>query len=128
MSYSVAGNSAQAGGLIRDSLGCWISSFTVNVGDASIFIVELWGLREGLRLCKSLGLTKTVAEMDSLMALRFIQENWVPDNISTTILVDIKSLTLEFEVCLLQHTLREGNAAVDFLAFLGHFSPPSLSI
>ncbi|GKV16073.1 hypothetical protein SLEP1_g26778 [Rubroshorea leprosula] len=41
------------GDLIRDGSGCWISGFTVNVGDASIFIAELWGLKCGLRLCNS---------------------------------------------------------------------------
>ncbi|GKV05100.1 hypothetical protein SLEP1_g17144 [Rubroshorea leprosula] len=127
-SYNAGDKSAGAGGLIRDSAGCWISGFTVNVGDASIFIAELWGLREGLRLCKSLGLSKIVADMDSLMAVSFIQEHRMPDNLSAAILVEIQSLMLEFEACLLQHTLREGNAAADFLASLGHSLPPGLRI
>ncbi|GLT96250.1 hypothetical protein SLE2022_138910 [Rubroshorea leprosula] len=127
-SYNAGDKSAGAGGLIGDSTGCWISGFTVNVGDASIFIAELWGLREGLRLCKSLGLSKIVAEMDSLMVVRFIQEHRMPDNLSAAILVEIQSLMLEFEAYLLQHTLREGNAAADFLASLGHSLPPGLRI
>ncbi|GKV09103.1 hypothetical protein SLEP1_g20649 [Rubroshorea leprosula] len=127
-SYNAADNSAGAGGWIRNSLGDWISGFSVNVGATTIFIAELWGLREGLRLCHSLGLSRVVAEMDSLMAVRFILENRKPDNLSAAILLDIKDLMLKFEACLLQHTLREGNAAADFLASLGHSSPPGLRI
>ncbi|GLT37618.1 hypothetical protein SLA2020_119240 [Shorea laevis] len=66
--------------------------------------------------------------MDSLMAVRFILENWKLDNLSAAILLDIKDLMLEFEACLLQHTLRERNVAADFLGSLGHSSPPSLRI
>ncbi|GKV45487.1 hypothetical protein SLEP1_g52559 [Rubroshorea leprosula] len=55
-SYNLSKNSASAGGLIRDSSRGWVVGFTINVGCASIFIAELWGLREGLRRCKSLGL------------------------------------------------------------------------
>ncbi|GLT50759.1 hypothetical protein SLA2020_242210 [Shorea laevis] len=127
-SYSVTQNSASAGGLIRDNFGSWISGFTVNVGYASIFIAELWGLREGLGLCQSLGLSRVIAETDSLMAVRFINENREPDNLSAAILLEIKNLMLEFDVCILQHTLREGNAAADFLASLGHSIAPGLHI
>ncbi|GLU17744.1 hypothetical protein SLE2022_341000 [Rubroshorea leprosula] len=127
-SFNVTSNSASAGGLIRDFLGNWISGFVVNVGCASIFIAELWGLREGLKLCKSLGIARVVAEMDSLVAVRSIIEKREPDNLSAAILMDIRSLMSEFEECILQHVLREGNVAADFLASLGHSSPPGRSL
>ncbi|GKV18865.1 hypothetical protein SLEP1_g29190 [Rubroshorea leprosula] len=82
----------------------------------------------GLKLCKSLGIARVVAEMDSLVAVRFIIEKREPDNLSAAILMDIRSLMSEFEECILQHVLREGNAAADFLAPLGHSSPPGRSL
>ncbi|GKV35829.1 hypothetical protein SLEP1_g44040 [Rubroshorea leprosula] len=127
-SCSLATNSASAEGLIRDSVGNWVSGFIVNVGHTSIFVAELWGLREGLRLCKSLGIPTVAAEMDSQMAVRFIYEDREVDNLSVAILLDIKSLMLEFKACTVHHILREKNAAADYLASLGHSSQSGLSI
>ncbi|GLT87021.1 hypothetical protein SLE2022_051250 [Rubroshorea leprosula] len=127
-SFNVASNSVSARGLIRDFLGNWISGFVVNVGCASIFIEELWGLKEGLMLCKSLGIARVVAKMDSLVVVIFIIEKREPHNLSAAILMDIRSLMFEFEECILQHVLREGNAAVDFLASLEHSSPLGISL
>ncbi|GLT50394.1 hypothetical protein SLA2020_238810 [Shorea laevis] len=127
-SFARESNSASAGGLIRNSLGSWLTGFTVNIGRASVFMAELWGLREGLRLCKALGLTRVFAELDSLMVVHLINNNREPDNLSAAIVLDIKNLTSEFQDCILQHTLREGNAAADYLASLGHNSQPGLSI
>ncbi|GLT96458.1 hypothetical protein SLE2022_140780 [Rubroshorea leprosula] len=127
-SFHVASNFASVRGPIRDFLGNWIFGFVVNVGCASIFIAELWGLRKGLKLCKSPGIAWVVAEMDSLMAVKFINENRESNNLSAAILMDIKNLMSEFEECILQHTLREGNTAADFLVSLGHSSQPGLSL
>ncbi|GLT29235.1 hypothetical protein SLA2020_041140 [Shorea laevis] len=91
-SYSAARNSANAGGLIRDNSGNWVSGFTVNVGCTSILIAELWGLQDGLRLCQSLGLPRIIAEMDSLISVRLINENREPDNLTAAILLEIKNL------------------------------------
>ncbi|GLU08869.1 hypothetical protein SLE2022_257530 [Rubroshorea leprosula] len=66
--------------------------------------------------------------MDSLMAVRFIHEKREPDNLSAAILLEIRSLMQSFEACTLQHVLREGNTAADFLASLGHTAPPGLTI
>ncbi|GKV15066.1 hypothetical protein SLEP1_g25867 [Rubroshorea leprosula] len=85
-------------------------------------------MRAGLRLCRELGFTRVIAEMDSLMAVRFVNERREPDNLAAALLSDIRDLMAQFESCMLQHVLREGNAAADFLASLGHTSPPGLSI
>ncbi|GKV06533.1 hypothetical protein SLEP1_g18418 [Rubroshorea leprosula] len=95
---------------------------------ASTSAGELWGLREGLRLCKAMDLTHVVAEMNSMIAVRFINEGRDLENLTTNLLLDIRNLIAEFEVCTLQHTLREGNSAADFLAALGHSSPPGTTI
>ncbi|GLT46558.1 hypothetical protein SLA2020_203020 [Shorea laevis] len=127
-SYNHEMASTSAGGLIRDTVGHWISGFIVNIGSASVLLAELWGLREGLRLCRALNLTRVVAEMDSLIAVRLINEGRDLENSTTNLLLDIRNLMAEFEVCNLQHTLREGNSAADFLAALGHSSSPGTTI
>ncbi|GLT37160.1 hypothetical protein SLA2020_114940 [Shorea laevis] len=66
--------------------------------------------------------------MDSLISVRLINENRELDNLSAAILLEIKNLVQGIDVCILQHTLREGNAAADFLASLGHSTAPRLHI
>ncbi|GLU14821.1 hypothetical protein SLE2022_313680 [Rubroshorea leprosula] len=127
-SYNHEMASTSAGGLIRDTIGRWISGFIVNIGSASVLLAELWGLREGLRLCRALNLTHVVAEMDSMIAVRLINEGRDLENSTTNLLLDIRNLMAEFEVCTLQHILREGNSAADFLAALGHSSSPGTTI
>ncbi|GKV49142.1 hypothetical protein SLEP1_g55908 [Rubroshorea leprosula] len=100
----------------------------VNVGYTSILIAELWGLREGLRLCQFLGLSRVIAEMDAFISVCLVNENREPDNLFLAILLEIKNLMQGIDVCILQHTLREDNAAADYLASLGHSTAPGLHI
>ena len=50
---AAAGNPGQAGcgGLIRNEHGEWLCGFSRSIGCADNFMVELWGLRDGLTLC-----------------------------------------------------------------------------
>ncbi|GLT60485.1 hypothetical protein SLA2020_332490 [Shorea laevis] len=73
-------------------------------------------------------MSRVVAELDSLMAVRFINDNREPNNLSAALILDIKLLMGDFQACVLQHTLREGNAAADFLASMGHSSQPGLHV
>ncbi|GKU87267.1 hypothetical protein SLEP1_g1697 [Rubroshorea leprosula] len=119
---------ACAGGLIRDHQGHWIHGFTVNIGATSSFIAELWGCREGLRLALSLGIQHLILEMDSLMAVQLIQARKIGNGSFSVLLADILVLSDAFTDCLVQHTLREGNAAADYMAALGHNSTPGITI
>ncbi|GLU04794.1 hypothetical protein SLE2022_219250 [Rubroshorea leprosula] len=72
-------------------------------------------------------LTHVVAEMDYMIVVRFINEGRDLENLTTNLLLDIRNLMAEFEVCTLQHTLREGNSAANFLAAWDtplHQAPP----
>ena len=55
---SLLGNPGRAsgGGLARNDRGMWIAGFTQNIGKATSVEAELWGLRAGLFLCKTLNL------------------------------------------------------------------------
>ncbi|KAH9665427.1 putative ribonuclease H protein [Citrus sinensis] len=41
---------AGASGVIRDSFGNWISGFSMNIGESSVIMAELWGMYQGLSL------------------------------------------------------------------------------
>ncbi|GLT82354.1 hypothetical protein SLE2022_007390 [Rubroshorea leprosula] len=109
-----------AGGLIHDHDGCWVHGFVVNVGLTTSFLVELWGCRKGLKLANSLGIQQLVLEMDFLLAIQLIQNRQVSAGPAWVLLTDIFMLIDSFSNCLVQHTLKEGNSAIDFMASIGH--------
>ncbi|GKV21722.1 hypothetical protein SLEP1_g31676 [Rubroshorea leprosula] len=111
---------AAAGGLIHDHNGRWVHGFVVNVGLTTSFLVELWGCRKGLKLANSLRIQQLVLEMDSLQAIRLIQNRQVSAGPDWVLLTDIFILIDSFSNCLVQHTLREGNSAANFMASMGH--------
>ncbi|GLT81967.1 hypothetical protein SLE2022_003880 [Rubroshorea leprosula] len=111
---------ASAGGLIRDHGGRWIHGFAINIGPQSSYMAEMWGCHAGLRLALELGISHLVLEMDSLLAVQLIQARKVGDGPASVLLLDIFHLASSFEVCTIQHTLREENSAADFMASVGH--------
>uniref|UniRef100_A0A2N9J135 Reverse transcriptase domain-containing protein n=1 Tax=Fagus sylvatica TaxID=28930 RepID=A0A2N9J135_FAGSY len=56
---------AGSGGLIRNCVGDWISSFARNIGITGSAEAELWALRNGLTLCLQLRLPAVVVELDA---------------------------------------------------------------
>ncbi|CAH9100084.1 unnamed protein product [Cuscuta epithymum] len=65
-----SGREAGAGGVIRNHKGEWILRFTINIGKADNFNVELRGLRQGLLLARELDLKRVIVEIDSEGVLR----------------------------------------------------------
>ncbi|GKU89943.1 hypothetical protein SLEP1_g4011 [Rubroshorea leprosula] len=116
---SQASGNASAGGLIRDHGGQWLHGFAINIGPQTSYMAELWGCRAGLRLALEMGLTHLVLEMDSLLAVQAILARKTGDGPASILLLDIFHLVNSFEVCTVQHTLREGNAAADYMASIG---------
>ncbi|GKV49594.1 hypothetical protein SLEP1_g56334 [Rubroshorea leprosula] len=116
---SQASGDASAGGLIRDHGGQWLHGFAINIGPQTSYMAELWGCRAGLRLALEMGLTHLVLEMDSLLAMQVILVRKTGDGPASILLLDIFHLINSFEVCTVQHTLREGNAAADYMASIG---------
>ncbi|GLT24834.1 hypothetical protein SLA2020_000030 [Shorea laevis] len=119
---------ATAGGLIRDHGGRWIHGFALNLGPQSSFMAELWGCRAGLQLASMLGVTHLTLEMDSLMAIRLIQTKQIGEGSASVLLSDILHLINMFTVCRVQHVLREGNSAADFMAAMGHSLPQGTTL
>ena len=59
---STIGNPGPAGceGVKRDNNGHWIAGFTRRIGVATRFIVELWGLRDGLDMAYRLNIPSLI--------------------------------------------------------------------
>ncbi|GKV09980.1 hypothetical protein SLEP1_g21408 [Rubroshorea leprosula] len=100
--------------------GNWLHGFLVNIGKTTSLVAELWGLREGLKLCLSLGISWLIAEMDTSVAVKMILDNGNTRGQGAALVMDIKTISGRFSSFVLRHTLREGNTTADFLVSLGH--------
>ncbi|GKV10204.1 hypothetical protein SLEP1_g21604 [Rubroshorea leprosula] len=118
-SHDHSSGKTAVGGLIRDHCGRWHHGFAINVGITTSFLAELWGCRGGLKLAVSLGVQQLIVEMDSLLAIQLIQDRKVSTGVASVLLFDIFFLLYSFTSCSVHHTLREGNAAVDYMASIG---------
>lgn len=120
---------ASAGGLLRDYLGHWLLGFTVNIGTTTSFEAELWGLLHGLRLCRSLGFTQFVVELDSASIVDLLNSATPrPTGVLSTLMLECYHLVDSLPNLSFCHTLREGNRAADFLANLGHSSSLGVTV
>ncbi|MCI54194.1 ribonuclease H protein, partial [Trifolium medium] len=48
---------AGCGGVLRNDKGEWIEGFTEYLGDTTAYMLELWGIYEGLKLAMRNGVT-----------------------------------------------------------------------
>ncbi|GKV33339.1 hypothetical protein SLEP1_g41862 [Rubroshorea leprosula] len=112
-------SSGRASASICDHGGRWLHGFAINIGPQSSFMAELWGCRTGLQLASDLRISHLVLKMDSLLAAQMIQARKAGDGLASVLLSDIFHLLNSFKVCTVQHTLREGNSATDFMASIG---------
>ncbi|XP_019162015.1 PREDICTED: uncharacterized protein LOC109158583 [Ipomoea nil] len=116
----VKGNSglASAGGLVRDDRGTLVWGFTAKIGITDSFAAELWGLREGLRLCLKRGVRQVMVEMDSKSIIDLLHKDAQLEDTGCTLLFDCMAMIPKFEGIRFKHIFREGNTCADFLANL----------
>ena len=53
------------GGLLCNSNGDWIRGVSHSIGSTSILLAELWALRDGLIMARSLGIQKIIVNVDA---------------------------------------------------------------
>jgi ribonuclease HI len=56
---------ASCGGLLRNSNGYWLGGFSKYLGRYSAYIVELWGVHDGLCLARDKGATTVIVHLNS---------------------------------------------------------------
>lgn len=61
---SIINGHAGVGGLIRDSNGNWVEGFSKSIGTSSVLMAELWAMRDGIRMAKSLNIQSLLINMD----------------------------------------------------------------
>lgn len=110
---------AGCGGIFRDDQGRWVRGFTKHLGLTTAFVAELWGVYEGLKMTRELGLSKLVVHLDSLTVVQSITRNEDGNSAGYMLLKNICDLIgMDWEVWV-THIYREGNRSADILANLG---------
>jgi len=108
------------GGLVRDSSGCYLGGFTVNLGNTSVTLAELWGVVHGLKLAWDLGCKKVKVDIDSGNALGLVRHGPVANDPAFALVSEINELVRKEWLVEFSHVFRESNRAADKLAHLGH--------
>ncbi|CAN1122078.1 Putative ribonuclease H protein At1g65750 [Linum perenne] len=113
-------NRADAGGIIRDCRGNFVSSFAINLGSCSIMRAELRGIIEGMNLAWEKGIRKLCIQTDSRAAVDVLScvENRL--NRHTSLVQQFQDLKSRDWVVQIQHIYREANFAADYMANLDH--------
>uniref|UniRef100_A0A2N9FE83 CCHC-type domain-containing protein n=1 Tax=Fagus sylvatica TaxID=28930 RepID=A0A2N9FE83_FAGSY len=110
---------AGGGGLIRDSNGDWVGGFARAIGVTTSVQAELRALKDGLMLAIDLGIPYLAIEMDSLVAVEFVNSKTMPNVFLSAIVADCRCLLERFERYTLHHIFREANGCADALAKAG---------
>ena len=119
---------AGAGGVIRDSVGHWVSGFCMRIGDSSVLMAELWGLYQGLTLAWDVGIKRLLVEVDSLCITQMISKQMVVPNAFSALLTAVRELLSRNWHTAITHIYREANSAADFMANMAHSAPLGLHV
>jgi len=121
------------GGVFRNSAGFYLSGFSGFIPNSTdILLAELTTIYHGLSKAIEMGVDDLICYSDSLLSINLISANTPRFHIYAVLIQDIKDMLFSCNYSL-QHTLREGNQCVDYLAKLGassdveiytHSSPP----
>ncbi|KAK1273201.1 hypothetical protein QJS04_geneDACA023308 [Acorus gramineus] len=103
------------GALVRDCSGNCLSALSARVRAASINILELKGLVEGLRFCSSIQASRVWLETDSTTVIAWIHGRGCIPWIAFRDLRSFVSLSAPLTAWRSTQVYREGNRAVDLL-------------
>ena len=118
---SSLGNSGKAGGggLIRNDKGDWLKGYARNVGYSTSVVVELWALRDGLRLCIALKLLAMIIELDAKLIVDPLQKSDGHRNCIDALVSDCKTELENIPRVQINHCYCEVNKCANALARKG---------
>lgn len=74
---SKSNGAAGCGGIVRDHRGAWRIGFTKFLGECNALLAEFWGVFEGLKLTKPLGLRRVEVNVASTIVIKAIEEGTI---------------------------------------------------
>ncbi|XP_010686862.1 uncharacterized protein LOC104901018 [Beta vulgaris subsp. vulgaris] len=88
--------------------------------DPSILVAEAWALREGIIGARMLGIDKLIIEGDNLSIIQAIKRIWKISWAIHSLILDTGEDLKSFAEVHINHGVREGNVAADWMAQRGH--------
>ena len=115
------GNLGLAGGsgIIRDKNGAWLAGFARAIDTATSVEAELWAVRDGLQLCKTMGIQALKVELDARIVVDWLV-NPLRTNLHHSLLIsNCRDLVTTFPEVRIKHCFREVNHCAGRLAKAG---------
>jgi ribonuclease HI len=104
------------GGVIRGSAGEWIHGFSKIIGREEVYIAELWGVLEGLKLAKRMKFARVEVRIDSLEVVNDITHITASKVCGRALIRRIEELLEDDWEVTFKHSYREANHLADALA------------
>ena len=101
--------------MVKSEDGQWVVGFSKRIGVTNSFAAELWGLREGLKLCCNLNIHCLVVEMNAKAIVDVLQNEDYANIIISPILDDCRQLLTRFHQVHIKHRFRQANQCADGL-------------
>jgi ribonuclease HI len=110
---------AGCGGVLRNDKGYWIEGFAKALGDTTSYMVELWGIYEGLNLAQHRGVTRLELRTDSQVIAKSLKDDTSGSIMGCALMKRIKNLLHGSWKIRILHVFREANRCADMLANMG---------
>ncbi|KAL6218271.1 hypothetical protein ACLB2K_011486 [Fragaria x ananassa] len=81
-----------AGGVIKDSSGCWSGGFMINIGTGEVLQAEAWGLFKGIQMDLNIKISKSEVESDSAVLVNLLQNSNMELHPSGIIVTNCRSM------------------------------------
>ena len=107
-------------GLLRDLNGSWIQGFSRLIGSSSILLVELWALRDGIAMVKSLNTNKLIINVDASKVINLFSKPSYANRLTQPIVDNCRNMLQAIQEFRMQHCFRKTNKTADLLAKLGY--------
>ena len=83
------------------------------------FIAELWGLRDGLMLCKNMNLNAVNVQLDAMAVVQLLISPTITNLSVLPLIDDCRQLISQIAQVRIVHCFREANSCADCLARIG---------
>jgi hypothetical protein len=103
-------------GVVRGSVGEWVHGFRKIIGRGEIYIAELWGVLEGMRLARRMNFYKVEVRINSLGIVKDINRKQASKMCGRALIRKIVDLLVHDWEVIFKHFYREANHLADALA------------
>ena len=106
---------ASGGGLIWNENGEWVEGYAKAIGITKSVAVELWALRDGIRLCIVLKLPIVEIELDSKLVVELMKKELDNPNGIDVLVAHCRNSLRAIPLVRIHHCYREANKCADAL-------------